>query len=327
MMIAVVLFCACQGPAQYGSPSPQVGPDVFTIAVLPDTQMYSQFYPDIFMSQTSWLASERERLALELVVHVGDLVEASWALEQWEVARSAMGLLDGHAPYLIAPGNHDYGKIYEERNARTRSTHLHDLFPPSLFEAMPSFGGFFPEDGRVDNSYHTFRAGQQDWLVMALEFGPRDAVLAWADEVLASHPEHFTIIATHAYLYDDDTRFAYAIHGGSQLYSPYEYGVGSSPEGVNDGEDIWNVLMVAHPQIVAVVCGHMLGDGLGYARSQGAGEVHEILANYQMNDLGGAGYMRLMHFDTASRNVEVRTYSPWLDDYDLDMDNQFTFSY
>jgi hypothetical protein len=321
----LMLSGACQSPPPgLGEPMLYPGDSAFTIAVLPDTQAYSEHHPEIFAAQTAWLAQEKEALKLKLVVHVGDVVEHSWVFEQWENAHAAMSLLDEQVPYIIAAGNHDYGETYEERNARSRTTHLHTYFPQELFLSMPTFGGFYEQDTHVDNSYHTFEFLGQRWLVMALEFGPRQAVLDWADGVLAAHPEHLAIVATHAYLYSDDNRYG-AKDAPEQMWGPKSYGLGSLD--VADGQEIWDALVSRHAGVVAVLCGHTLNDGLGQAVSQGAGEVHEILANYQMYAQGGEGYLRLMHFDTATGKVNVTTYSPWLDAFKRDAYNEFQLDY
>jgi 3',5'-cyclic AMP phosphodiesterase CpdA len=323
--LVLVLAGACHSsPANTDESELYADDAIFTIAVLPDTQGYSQSHPDIFTAQTAWLARAKERLNLKLVVHLGDLVEGSWIPAQWQSSRAAMSRLDGVVPYIIAPGNHDYGKTWEERNARTRSTHLDTYFPRELFLSMPTFGAFYEEGARVDNSYHTFEHGGQRWLVLALEFGPRWAVLDWADQVLAEHPDHLAIVVTHAYLYSDDTRYD-ELHAGEQMWSPKSYGIAESEAA--DGQEIWDALVSRHAGVVAVLCGHTLDDGLGRAVSHGASEVHEILANYQMHDQGGQGYLRVMQFDTLTGRVEVRTYSPWRDAFKRDPDNEFEFEY
>jgi hypothetical protein len=294
----------------------------FTIAVLPDTQSYAQSYPPIFERQAAWLAGAVEELNLHFVVHVGDVVEHPRTRVEWDVADRSLGALEGRVPFAIAPGNHDYAQYIEDD---PRTTLIHEYFPPGVFEAMPTFGGFFPQPGRIDNSFHTFAAGGASWLVLALEFAPRDAVLEWANQVLEAHPDHLAVIATHAYLYNDDTRYDWERYGEAQRHSPRwpAYRVSSSPEGANDGEQIWQKVIARHANVVAVVSGHVLGDGLGYQRSTGAGEVHEMLANYQHTEEGGAGFLRLLRVDVAAGQIGVTTYSPWRDAHKRDPDNEF----
>jgi len=77
----------------------------------------------------------------------------------------------------------------------------------------------------------------------------------------------------------------------------------------------------------------VLNNGTGYLVSTGeAGQhVHQILANYQTGvipdrESGGGGFLRLMHFLPDRKTVDVRTYSPWLDQWLTESDQQFTIS-
>jgi 3',5'-cyclic AMP phosphodiesterase CpdA len=300
----------------------------FTLAVLPDTQMYVEQYPHIFEAQTRWLREQSDTRDLRLVMHEGDLVNYADNRAQWEVASDMMGILDGHLPYVIAPGNHDYGITPETENSGDRSTFLHEYFPRERFEAMPTFGGFFDEEERVDNSYHLFTAGEDDWLVLALEFGPRDAVVEWANEVLSQHADHFAILLTHAYLYRDGERYDRARFDSEQDWNPHEYGVASLEGGVNDGQELWQKLVSRHGNVIAVLCGHVHSPGIARAtRDTQGGTVEEILTNFQGQPDGGGGYLRLLRFDSQRKRVEVETYSPWLDAYLTDPANRFSFEY
>jgi hypothetical protein len=41
----------------------------------------------------------------------------------------------------------------------------------------------------------------------------------------------------------------------------------------------------------------------------------------------GSGYLRLLRFSSAERRVTVQTYSPFLDRFKMDPDNDFTLDY
>ena len=83
---------------------------------------------------------------------------------------------------------------------------------------MKNFGGAF-EEGKMDNVRYTFKAAGIKWLILCLEFGPRNNVLDWAGEVVKKHPHHKVIINTNAYMYSDDTRM---VEGDRWL--PQKYG-------------------------------------------------------------------------------------------------------
>ena len=91
---------------------------------------------------------------------------------------------------------------------------------------------------------------------MSLEFGPRDAVLEWANRVLQANPSANAIILTHAYLYADGTRFDHLTRT-DQAFSPHTYGIEALPGGVNDGEEIWQKPIVNNPNVRIVLCGHV----------------------------------------------------------------------
>jgi predicted MPP superfamily phosphohydrolase len=79
----------------------------FTVVLLPDTQNYSEKYPDTYVAQTLWIRERRKADNIKFVIHLGDIVQTSTKKPEWENADRAMRLLDGVVPYSIAPGNHD----------------------------------------------------------------------------------------------------------------------------------------------------------------------------------------------------------------------------
>ncbi len=308
------------GPAADAAPTsvgPVVDPGVYqpwTLVVLPDTQAYASAYPSLFAVQTDWIAAHVAELDIRYVLHVGDVTEWNIASE-WLVAQRAFATLDGTVPYALVTGNHDYDL------ARPRASQLTDYFPVASAAAMSGFGGTFEPD-RLDSSFHTFDVRGEHWLILALEWGPRPAVLAWAAQVLDAHPDHRAIILTHAYLYGDDTRFDWAARGGAQDFNPHFYPPTAWPE-VSDGEEIWQALINPRDQVHLVFSGHCVADGVGQLTSTTArgAQVHQLLANYQDRGTGGAAFLRIVTFH--EHTIEVRTYSPWLDVYDDAFDQQF----
>ncbi len=280
--------------------------DSWTLAVLPDTQVYSLRYPDIFRTQLSYLASSAEALNLRFVVHVGDVTETN-SPSQWRLARESFDLLGPAVPYALVPGNHDYALELP------RSSELSTWFSPQELRAKPTFGGLF-EPARIDNSYQTFTANGEDFLVLALEWGPRDAALAWAREVLTAHPDHQVIVVTHAYLYNDNTRYDWARRGAQQSWNPHAYANGPRwPDELNDGQEIWDKLVADSANVRLVVSGHVADNGVGRLTSitRAGARVHQLLADFQGDPLGGGGYLRLLRF--FDDEIEVRTYSPYLE--------------
>jgi hypothetical protein len=298
-------------------------PGEFVIVALPDTQYYAADHPEILQAQSEWLVDQAGSSDVALVVHEGDIVDKDEP-RQWAVAARSLHALDGVVPYMVTSGNHDYAR---SATVVSRDSLLNRYFPATTFAAMPSFGDTFEPD-HVENSFQLIDAPGGPWLVLSLEFGPRDAVLAWADQIVKQHRSTPTIVVTHAYLYSDNTRYDHLTRP-DQLWNPHVYLDDRVPGSVNDGQEIWRKLIRDNDNILFVLCGHDLEDGVGRltsTRSDGS-QVHQILANFQMEPLGGGGYLRVMKFSPAERRVTVQTYSPFLDTFKADPDNDFTLDY
>jgi hypothetical protein len=119
---------------------------------------------------------------------------------------------------------------------------------------------------------------------MGLEFGPRDAVVAWADGVLKKHAQLPAVLFTHAFLYSDGTRYDRA-RSPAQPYHPDDYGF-TPEQGINDGEDLWRKLIEPNENVRLVLSGHVIPDGLAraVARRESGKAVQQVLADYQLCD-------------------------------------------
>ena len=130
----------------------------FNLVLLPDTQNYSQKFPEIFEKQTKWIAERSNEITF--VLHLGDITNNN-NKEQWENASKAMNILEGKVPYAVVTGNHDIGK-----NGRTdvRDTDLfNQYFSYGKHSKMNGFKGAY-EEGKMDNTWHEFKAGGHKWL-------------------------------------------------------------------------------------------------------------------------------------------------------------------
>ncbi|MEX2217650.1 MAG: metallophosphoesterase, partial [Phycisphaerales bacterium] len=295
---------------------PPFTPGAWTLAILPDTQVYALRFPGLFTAQTGWIALNRERLNIRLAIHLGDIVDKNTPRE-WQNARDSMRLLDGAVPYCLVPGNHDYGP---GGSASTRDTLLNDYFHFKPHAAQPTFGGAM-EEGKLDNTFHLFEAGGREWIVVCLEWAPRDEAIAWANQLMEQHPARAGILVTHAYLNNNDLRYDHTDTVNPQQYNPHHY---KTPGPVNDGEQLWQKLVRRH-NFAFTLNGHVLGDGTGYLASKNdAGRtVHQLLSNYQLRPAGGEGFLRLMEFQPDGKTVRIKSYSPVFDTYLTAPDQQF----
>jgi hypothetical protein len=319
-------------PVADAGPQTEAGP--FTVIVLPDTQFYANNYPHFFDAQAKWIIAQKEALNIGFVLHEGDIVDHHDIEGQWQNASRSLHLLDNVVPYVLAAGNHDIDE-------KTRAAPLmNKYFPVSQFMSQPWWKGTFAEN-EVQNSYQIFPVGGRMWLVLALEFGPRDEVLAWAKQVLDRHSTIPAIIVTHAYMYLDNERYDHVKYPDSaqkQFWGPHVYKL---PGTINDGQEMWQKLVSKARNVQLVLSGHVpypySVSRLRGVRPDGS-HVHELLANYQgcfnesptcidpktgMRTMGGWAYLRIMTFDPANHRIIVRTYSPVLDQHLTDPANQF----
>ncbi|MBI5834578.1 MAG: metallophosphoesterase [Armatimonadetes bacterium] len=307
----LVVMPALLIPARAQEPTPWVEGST-TLVLLPDTQWYTVSKPQSFEAQTRWIVDHRAARNIAYVLHMGDVTEHDRPAE-WDIAQRALGALDGLVPYTLTTGNHDY-------TGGGRETRLNSTFPTAAFQPWPTFGGTF-EDARLENNYHLFQMAGRRWLILNLEFAPRDATIAWADRILTQYADRLAIICTHAYLFRDNTRFDHT--KGEQRANPHGYGGDG-----NDGEQLWQKLVSRHAGVMMVVCGHVRTGGVAYLASDGqhGNLVHQILNDYEAIGGNGRGYLRLLEFRPDGRTVQVKAYSPVLDRYLTDAPNQYSLT-
>lgn len=292
------------------------------IVLLPDTQTYAEKYPEILTSQLEWISKNSSKI--DFVLQQGDLTQNN-NNKEWEIVKNAFSEIDHKLPYILAVGNHDMGsgpgKFADVRN----SDLYNQYFKYSEFSAKKNFGGAFEKE-KLDNAYYLINTGKIKWLILTLEFGPRNEVLDWASKIAAKYPERLIIINTHAYMYDDNTRI-----GIGDKWRPQGYGVGKETgnRAVNDGEQIWDKLVDKNPNVRFVFSGHILNSGVGtlVSTNQANLPVYQMLANYQEgvqgSVKGGNGFLRILDLDFKKHTINVKTYSPYLNEYKLDPSQSF----
>src|SRR5215467_1190846 len=315
-----LLLCAMCASLWAQSPAPSPTPrDEFTIVALPDTQFYSSTYPQIFAAQTRWIADHVQDQNIQLVVGLGDIVDGGGDLAQWQNADAAYRLIDGKAPYMIAIGNHDYDQNNPAgRTAATRN--FNAFFGPGRYAGANWYQGGYPA-GSNENFYGVISVNGRSYVIIVLEFAPRDSALAWADAILKANQDKEAILVTHMFTYADNTRISQC-----DPNSAASFGVGQD----NNGEDMWWKLVRKYPNVHLVLSGHVVqGDGTGRRMDLGVNGnlVNQILSDYQSYPLGGSGYLRLVRISPSLNRVRVSTYSPFLDQWLTDDHNQFIVPY
>lgn len=322
------------GPAVTHDGAKQSG--FFTLIVLPDTQGYAdtrhretqKHWPGIgdqrncFFGQTEWIKKNHRARNIALVTHVGDITQTDHD-EEWKIADAAFKAIEPHVPFVLCSGNHDMGYSPKLRKTcQSRVSRFSHFFPPSRFTENPLYDSYFGKEkdlhfreaGKSENYYLCFRAGEMDFLVITLEFKPRDEALAWANQVVKKHPDHRVVVVTHGYL---------ARKG--QLSKSDGYPIKGNP-----GQSIWEKFISRHSNIFLVLSGHA-GESRLTGKGMHGNTVHQIQSDYWYFDLprikAGSGFLRILTFRPDEDRIEVETYSPVLDEFLTRPSSKFSLSY
>ncbi len=309
------------------------GNEDFTVIALPDTQHYtwrSNTF-QIFIDQTQWVINQKVNLNIVLVDHLGDIVDYSEPV-QWQRARLALDLLNQNDIAIgVAPGNHDYdaidaytgqGNLYDKNFPATTAISVADGLGIPSYEQYDWYGGYMggtndvvtSDDGVYTNrlwknNYVLFSAGGMDFINIAMEFNFPFEAQQWLDDVLTAFPNRRAIISTHQFLRDNNT-------------------VTSS----GNVQAVLNNILAEHCNVFLILCAHNHdGDTPGVAElnlQNSCGKpVYIRMSNYQEEENGGDGYLRIMKFHPSKSTIDVTTYSPVLNQYKTDAYNQFTLQY
>ena len=288
----------------------------FTIVPIPDTQYYTGQLNGgsnaMLKSQLDWVVANRVARNIAYVVELGDCVEhgdnggdpIEWMRADTSWARienpATTGLTDG-IPYGICVGNHDQSPNGDPAGT---TTFYNQYFGIPRFQGRAYYGG--PYRTNNDNWFDLFSVNGYDFVCIGLEYdtSPDVAVLDWADSLLKAYPNRRGILASHALL-----------------------NTGNPGTWQAQGQATYDALK-DNPNLDLMICGHVPGEGRRVETFNGH-TTHVLLSDYQSRANGGSGFLRILEFSPANGVIRVRTYSPWLDQYEADADSssQFTLTY
>ena len=272
-----------------------VSNSTFTIVVLPDTQTYTQNYPDILINQTTWVSINKNPLNIRMVIFVGDLVNSN-NKEQWNRLNDSLSVLDeSNIPYSVIPGNHDLGLTNND-------LYYNEYLPVSRFNNKSWFGGNF---NNYKNNYQLQTINNQDFIFISLDLCPNKQEIDWANNILDKYPNYTGVLTTHAYLNTNEPPQRYVNYCSSTEY-------------------IWNDLIKLHQNLQLVLCGHMHTEKRRVDDNNFNKPVYQILADYQDVDNGKSGYLRILTYDTKNKIINIETYSPYLNLYKTDYESEFS---
>lgn len=286
------------GEGEPGSPAVE---EAFSIAVMPDTQQETWSDSDSrFKNRSEWLVNNAEKENLKFVTHAGDVVDWGNAVpEQYTRAKAGLAPLDNKIPYSLTVGNHDTAAVCRGGSACPGRDTSVDVRDTAVFNAafgsarFTSMKGQF-EAGKVDNAFSTFEGGGEKWMMLNLELWPRKSAVAWAQSVVASHPDHNVIVATHSYLNADGS------------ISTSNGGYGATPPIY-----LFDSLIKVYPNIKIVVSGHTGGSA---SRVDTGNSGNKILSLLQCFHSRTTNPVRLIEINASAGTVNHRVYAPYTDE-------------
>ncbi len=304
-LAALLFLCLAISKAAYAQSSD------FTIIAMPDVQNESQYYPQVLAAQTQWIANSKATLNIQAVLGLGDITNNGSDNSQWVNADAAYQVLDqAQIPYFLAIGNHDYDNLAPA----TRSAQgYNQWFGTARYSKYPWYTENYNDTN--ENFYGELNINGKNYLILVLEFIPRDEVVQWASSVLAENQDKEVILITHSYMYSDGTRVDQC--DTSDLNAD------------NYGDKLWAKLVSQYGNISLVLNGHITNAHGSRRVDLGVNGnlVNQVFSNYQLMANGGDGYLRILTFHPSTDTIDVKTYSPFLAAYMTDSVNQFTLNW
>ena len=129
-------------------------------------------------------------------------------------------------------------------------------------------------------------------MLLTLEMAPRDAVIDWANGVIAAHSDHNVLIQTHYYL-----------TASGAISTDSGYGDGS-----RSATNLYNRLVKVHPNIVAVFSGHVGKDTS--SRTDTGNNGNKIVSYMAGLHDRETNPVRLVEIDVKKGSLESRIYAP-----------------
>lgn len=210
-------------------------------------------------------------------------------------------------------GNHDLDDIGLTGPGRLL-TEYHGVFPQSYLSGQSGFnGGFY--DSTLDNYYHLFTAGGEDWILISTEAAPRDVILDWAEDLVINNPTRKVIYISHQIL-SNTTGQA----GGATIFmdsndNTMTQAVYNPMGDRNNGSAQYNQILKPYENSVMFFCGHDNTDPCNGTLELVGDEgniIQGILRNYQEEDNVSSAYQGwfvVVTVDTQEKTISLKTWN------------------
>ncbi|MBQ9729546.1 MAG: metallophosphoesterase, partial [Clostridia bacterium] len=237
-----------------------------------------------------YIVDNVQKKKVKHVMGLGDITDFN-AKNEWDEAKRVTEKMDGVVPYSLVRGNHDLATNWFANDVLKRSP---DVEPYFVYDYVGGGVGS-PNNGTVDtakcdryfatyfsmnssygqqvaycynsstnNTIHFFTGTDNlEYMVVALDYGPTDAMLNWASNIIQQYPNHNVIVTTHGYMWADGSHIVYSTTGGMST------NFGENGNAANCGDDLWNEFLSKHANISMLICGHVDTPTIVYRKDQG----------------------------------------------------------
>jgi hypothetical protein len=291
----------------------------FEFIFLPDIQGMNRYQPSQLYAMFQYFVDHKVSENIQGVFGLGDICDNA-ATAQMQRADTMFKRIDTLGiPYLPIMGNHDYDS---DNPASRGSTLFNSVFGNSRFAGKSWYGGHWSGSG-TENMFIKFDVGHFKYLVLGLEFLPRDGALTWADSVIKANTDRQVIVTTHAHI----TTY------GERSRDTSQWATGTYSMTGNNGIDIWNKILKNNKNVSLIVNGHFidLSNNREYVKrysdvGDSGNVIHQILINYQRDSAGGGvntgeGYFSKFRINPKTGKVTVSFYSTLYNAYDPQEDS------
>jgi hypothetical protein len=155
---------------------------------------------------------------------------------------------------------------------------------------------------RTGGNYSTFSVEGTRFLVLNLPYAYGDAQIAWAEQIVAAHPDHNVVLATHEHVSPATLEVAAMRSTNSRWMSR--------------AQDLWDRVIAPNRNVVLVLSGHFHGIGSIVTENAGGLAGHtvvELLADYQEfrthSGERATGFFRLLQVDIDGGAIAIDTRS------------------
>ncbi len=268
----------------------------YSFAVVGDTQTHveqdklngTKYTENLY----KWIVDNKDEKNIQWVFGLGDITEnrnysvAGSDTEEWVLAEEAITQLDdAEIGYSLIPGNHDnisqfntyFGPNNEYNNYAERVTEYYD-------------------ESSIANYYINFEVAETKYMVLCMQYGPKDEVLEWASGVIEENSDRRVIVTTHMYLEKDGSL--------ANEYSDWP------PTNGNNGDEIWEKLVSKHRNIIMVLSGHLVYRNVGFSQQTGVygNTVSQFLVDPQDSSNYKEGFVCMLYFTADGKEA----YAEWI---------------